>query len=141
MGSPATWWRPFWGIGLVGLVVGLALSVLAWWLPSLLAVAALLGPGTVGPGLTRLFLILLGLIVVLEMPFMLFVLVRLARGEQWNALILTHGVYVAFPGVYGVLGGVLTGQRWWAVVMFFLCTVRLVFSLLALSGVRQRGKS
>ncbi len=139
MAPRAAWWRPFWVVGLIGLTVGIGLSGLAWWLPGPLAAAALLGPSTVGPALTRLFLIVLGLIVVLEMPVMLFVLVRFAREHQWNALFLTHGVYVAFPGVYGVLGGVLTGQRWWAWVMLFLCAMRLVFSLLALSGVRQRG--
>lgn len=139
MSPVAPWWRPFWVAGLVGLVAGAGLCGMAWWLPGPLAALALLSPAVVGRGLTQLFLIVLGLIVVFEMPLMLFVLVRLARERQTGILFTTHGVYVAFPGVYGVLGGVLTGQRWWAPLMFFLCAMRLVFSLLALSGVRQRG--
>ncbi|MDQ7029649.1 MAG: hypothetical protein Q9O62_07665 [Ardenticatenia bacterium] len=133
----ASWWRPFWLAGLVGLLVGGGLSVVAWWVPGVLGRVALLRPDLAGETITRLFLIALGLIVVMEMPFMLFVMVRLARAGTVSGplLVATHGLYVAFPGVYALLGSVLTQQRWWAWPMLFLCAMRLVLSLLALAGV------
>ncbi|GEM_PF-3992600 len=132
-----SWWRPFWLAGLVGLVAGGLLSLMAWWVPGTLEGVAFLRPDLAGQVVTRLFLIALGLIVVMEMPFMIFVMVRLARegSISGHLLVAMHGVYVAFPGVYALLGSTLTQQRWWAWPMLFLCFMRLVLSLLALAGV------
>lgn len=125
-------WRRFALAGLAGLLLAGLLGLAAWFVPSI--VPAPISPARAGgPLVPRIFLLGLGFLAVAELPLMLFVLVRLSysmRGGQ-TTLNLTHLAYVAFPAVYALLGTGLTGERWWAVLMFFLAMVRLVMSLLA----------
>lgn len=116
--------------GLVGLGVGILLCLVAWWIPQYLASLAILGAAAWGSKWPpRLFLLALGLIVTVELPLMLYVMLRLARNSQRAGLVsLTHAGYVAFPGIYALLGTVLTGERWWAWVMLFLSGIRVVIS-------------
>jgi hypothetical protein len=126
--------RRFAVAGFLGLGIAVLLSVVAWFVPTF--VPALITPARAGgSALPRLVLLGLGFIAVAELPLMLIVLVRLARGgrEGQRILELTHLAYVAFPAIYGLLGTGLTGERWWALVMFGLTPVRLIMSLLGVS--------
>lgn len=125
--------------GIAGIVVGTIVTILAWWLPRLLSPLALLSVDAWGsPWPARLFLLGLGLIVVLEIPLMLWVLIRLARAGGKNTLLnLTHVGYVAFPGVYALIGTVLSAQRWWAWIMLFLVGMRVILSMLAVPSQIQ----
>lgn len=125
--------------GIAGIFVGTIVTLLAWWLPRLLSPLALLSVDAWdSPWPARLFLLGLGLIVVLEIPLMLWVLIRLARAGDKNTLLnLTHVGYVAFPGVYALIGTVLSAQRWWAWIMLFLVGMRVILSMLAVPSQIQ----
>lgn len=125
--------------GIAGVFAGIALTLLAWWLPPLLSPLALFSiDAWDSPWPARVFLLGLGLIVALEIPLMLWALVRLARAGHQNRLLnLTHLGYVAFPGVYALIGTVLTAQQWWAWIMLFLVAMRIILSLLAVPSQIQ----
>jgi len=125
--------RTFLLSGVGGLLVGTLFCLLTWWLSDPTSLLALLAPERLGsPWPTRILLFGLGLIVVSEIPMMLWVLVRLAKERQARLFThLTHATYTAFPGVYALMGGVLTGQRWWAWPMLFVCVFRFTLSTLA----------
>lgn len=73
-----------------------------------------------------LFLLLVGLLVVAEWPLILFLMVRMARnGASAWLLNSLHLAYTFLPAIYGSLGMVLTGERWWGGVMLFLSIMRL----------------
>lgn len=125
--------------GIAGILAGAVVALLAWWLPRLLSPLALLSvEAWDSPWAARLFLLGLGLIVVLETPLMLWVLIKLARaGDQNRLLTLTHVGYVAFPGVYALIGTVLSAERWWAWIMLFLVGMRVILSMLAVPSLIQ----
>lgn len=125
--------------GIAGIFGGIILTLLAWWLPTVLSPLALLSVDAWdSPWPARLFLLGLGLIVVMETPFMLWALTRLARaGDQNQLLTLTHLAYIAFPGIYALIGTVLSGQRWWAWIMLFLVGMRIILSMLAVPSQIQ----
>ncbi|MCZ7567913.1 MAG: hypothetical protein M5U01_04835 [Ardenticatenaceae bacterium] len=117
--------------GLAGFLLAAILSLIAWFVPTF--VPALIAPARVGgPTIPRLVLLGLGFLAVAELPLLLIAMVRLSYSAQGQTILnLTHLAYVAFPAVYGLLGSGLTGERWWAGLMFILAPVRLVMSLLA----------
>ncbi len=126
--------RGFLQAGAVGLVAALLLSVAVFVVAAYLRGLALLGEERLGtPWGALLFLLALGLLAVMELPLVLWVLVRLARqgvaGPTLNAL---HFGYVLFPALYGALGALLTGERWWLAVMALLAGARLVTSAAAI---------
>lgn len=120
--------------GAAGLLVALLLSLLLFVIAPLVPALALLGAERSGSVLAaQLFLMALGLIAVLEFPLTLFLLVQLARRTAAPlALLGFHFAYTLFPGLYGALGVLLTGERWWLWVMLLLATMRFVSSALAI---------
>lgn len=79
----------------------------------------------------------LGLIAALEMPVVLFAIVRLAqRGVPASVLNTVHFAYTFFPAVYGALGTLVTGERWWLWAMFALSPLRL-FGSAAMTQIGQ----
>ncbi|KPL86297.1 hypothetical protein [Ardenticatena maritima] len=125
--------RTFVWYGVGGLVLGTLFCLLTWLLSAPTSWLAFLSPERLGsPWPTRILLFGLGLIVVSEIPMMLWVLIRMAKERQVRFLTnLTHATYTAFPGVYALMGGLLTGQRWWAWPMLFICVFRFTVSTLA----------
>ncbi len=95
---------------------------------------ALLGAAHTGTVLAaQIFLMALGLIAVLEFPLGLFILVQMAqRGGSPLTLLPLHAAYTLFPALYGTLGVLLTGERWWLWVMLLLSAMRYVTSALAI---------
>ncbi|MGH2543553.1 MAG: HAD-IIA family hydrolase, partial [Ardenticatenaceae bacterium] len=132
--SKGTTRREFLMAGAAGLLVGLLLNLLVVALTPLFAPVALLSPAHLGTPLGALiFLLLLGLLVAAELPLVLYALIRMARQRAPAvALNALHLAYVAFPAFYGMLGGLLTGERWWPWAMGFLSFLRLVSSALAI---------
>lgn len=119
--------------GAAGLVGALLLTVATHFLLPALAQFALLSVANLGGRLIPLALLAtLGLIATFEIPLGLMALVRLARaGAPAPLLNGAHALYNFFPAVYGALGALVTGQRWWLWLMLLLAPMRYLVSALA----------
>ncbi len=129
--------------GLLGALLALLLTLLAFFAaPALEGFAFLSTARLGGPAVPRLVLLGLGLIVFIEFPLVLFTIVRLARsGAPARTINWLHFAYTFLPSVYGALGAIITGQRWWLWMMFALVPLRFVSSALFLRFAELRPRA
>lgn len=122
-------------VGALGLFLGLILVAVLYLLAPMLSPLAFLSSSFLGTPLFAIaFLLILGLIALGEFPLMFYTLIRFARQDTPAGLQLaTHAAYTFFPAVYGALGTILTGERWWLGVMVLLGVVRLFSSAVGIN--------
>lgn len=131
--------RQFVLAGALGLVLALLTSLLTFFLaPALPGLAFLAQPPLDSTLPAMLFLLAIGFLAVAELPVVLFALLRMARrGLPAITLNGTHLAYTFFPAVYGAMGTLLTGERWWLAVMALLAFMRLFTSAFLISDPRE----